>query len=240
MDEYETIEELETLIADMAFMLHNLPTPEADKLGAALCKDIINNYKGHVVNLKDKITDLENGDREMRYRNTELQNRNAELCRLIANWKENADSADNAVGELRHTNKMLRAEARVMENASEELCNTIEKMKKVHFNRKAHIHNLEEDIVVLMEERDEYKETLAIERIDGETEKITTGAHYCSVIRKKDAAIKELEHTTLGHYKVHASIVAGLLLQIGDLRAHVREHNTTMNDCIVEHNKQRI
>lgn len=62
-----------------AFMNHNLPIAESDKLGAALCKDIIDNCRRHNTHLKDKIFDLEDTISDERYDNTVLRHKNTEL-----------------------------------------------------------------------------------------------------------------------------------------------------------------
>jgi hypothetical protein len=62
-----------------AFINHNLSIAESDKIGAAICKDIIDNYTRHAARLKDKITDLENAARDMRNSNNNLLNENTAL-----------------------------------------------------------------------------------------------------------------------------------------------------------------
>ena len=139
----------------VSFMNHDLSIAESDKIGAAICKDIIDNYRRHATNLKDKISDLENAARDMRNSNNNLLNENTAL----------------------------------------------------------QIARISSD-----DKRDEYKETLATERIDHMADKRAINQTHHDLHRRNGCVIEELE------------------ANISDLRCVVHERNNTINNVVIEHN----
>ena len=187
--------------ADMELMLHNLPISEADKLGVALCKDIIDNYTRHNANLKDKITDLEDADRETRYRNTNLMERVENLEYKNATLARTAFEHDNE-------------QAATIDELHDEVAGL---QLELNDCRKT-FGTIDEEYGDLMTERNEYQETLRLERIDHMIEKRAINQTHHDIHRSNNSIIEELES------------------EIVDLRDRVRERNHTINDTIIEHN----
>jgi chromosome segregation ATPase len=137
-----------------SMMRHNLSVAESDKLGAALCKDIIDNYTGHNSRLRDKIADLEDESRNVRYYNATLRDEKAELESMIHNLRDH----------VREHNIGLQQE--------------LDDCKKAFAD--------------LMNERNEYQESLILERIDHRAETGAINNWHHGIHKRDDAIIKTL------------------------------------------------
>lgn len=92
-------------------MQHTLPINECDRFGAALCKDIIDNYTGHNSRLKDKIADLEDEARNVRYDNATLRDEKTRLKSIIFAMhaqvcERNATISDCVVEHNQHADQL--------------------------------------------------------------------------------------------------------------------------------------
>ena len=151
-----------------AFMRHNLSIAESDKFGATICKDIIDNYRRHAANLKDKIVDLENADREMRYRNTNL-------AEQVTNLKyKNATLARTA---FEHDNE----QAATIDELHDKVAGL---QKEIGDCRKACFH--------LLDERNEYQKPLCTERADHIAEKCAINQAHHDLHKRNNSTIEEL------------------------------------------------
>lgn len=95
---------------------HNLSVAESDKLGAALCKDIIDNYTGRNSRLKDKIADLEGESRNVRYYNATLRDEKAELESRIHNLRDHVREHNQHAHQLCASIEYLEAINSGLEN----------------------------------------------------------------------------------------------------------------------------